>query len=103
MVGLGGKKSCGNFWKHRWSISSQLVVVCHNCIEKTIQSTTNFIKQVLENTDTRKRRLKIEAVTKMDHWFTMCQYKREKSKNLRYLPLFLLKFDSFGVKQACFT
>ena len=46
-------------------------------MEKVIQSTTNFMKQVLENIDTRKRRLKIEAVTKMDHWFTMCQYKRE--------------------------
>ena len=37
--------------------------------------------KILENTHTKNRRLKIEAVTKMDDYFTNCQYKIKKPKN----------------------
>ena len=33
----------------------------------------------------------------MDYWFTICLYKTEKPKKMRYLPLFLLRLDSDSV------
>ena len=37
--------------------------------------------QILGNTLTKNRRLKIEAVTKMDDCFTICYHKTEEAKN----------------------
>ena len=60
MVGIGGKKSFGDFPHSTWG--------------KTPQSTI----KILKNTHTKNRRLKIEAVTKMDDWITICQHKTEE-------------------------
>ena len=49
-----------------------------NCIAKTIYSTI----KALENTLTKNRRLKIESLTKMDDYFTICQYKTEEPRNI---------------------
>ena len=38
----------------------------------------------------------------MDDYFTTCQYKTEKPKNIEISALTSLGFDCFGVKQACF-
>ena len=52
---------------------------------KTIQP---MIK-VLENTYTKNGTLKIEAVTKIDNCFTICQYKTEEPKNIGVSTLFI--------------
>ena len=49
-----------------------------NCIAKTIYSTI----KALENTLTKNRRLKIESLTKLDDYFTICQYKTEEPRNI---------------------
>ena len=55
---------------------------------KTKKSTMN----VLENTLAKNQRLKTEAVTKMDDYFTICQYKTEEPKNIgAYIYIFIFR------------
>ena len=49
--------------------------------------------KVLENTYTKNGTLKIEAVTKIDKCFTICQYKTEEPKNIGVSTLFIQRFD----------
>ena len=51
------------------------------CVIIAWEETTQFTIKILENTHTKNLRLKIEAVTKMDDYFTICQYKIKKPKN----------------------
>ena len=52
--------------------------MCHDCRGKKTQSTI----KVLENTHIKNQRLKSEAVTKMDEYFTICQHKTEEPTNI---------------------
>ena len=61
--------------------------------------TTHDIK-VLENTQSKLRRLNIEAVTRMDDCFIICQYKREEPTNIEISNLFLGGMSVLGVKQV---
>ena len=49
-----------------------------NIMTLLTQSTT----KALGNTHTQNRRMKIEAVSKMDDSFTICDYKREQPKDI---------------------
>ena len=84
---LGGvrwKKLYEHFWKlgkFILNISSSLDITCHNCMGKTTQCKI----KILENTHTKYWRFRIEAVTKMEDYSTICQ---RTLKMLRYLLLF---------------
>ena len=67
MGSVGGKKH-GKFILIYLAKQTQRAI---NAWEKTPQSTI----KVLENTHTKNRPLKIEAVTKMGNCFTICQYR----------------------------
>ena len=45
--------------------------------------------KVLETLGSKTWPSKIEAESKIDDCFTICQYKTEEPKKMRYLPLFL--------------
>ena len=44
--------------------------------------TTQSMIRALENTLTKNRRLKIGSLTKMDDYFTICQYKIDEPRNI---------------------
>ena len=58
------------------------------------ETTLSSIK-VLENTYAKNQKLKIEVVTKMDNYFTICQYKTEKPKIIEIITSISLKISLF--------
>ena len=61
-----------------------LEIVCLIALGKTIHSTTKDLR----NTNAKTQRFDIEAVSKMDDCFTICQYKTEELKYLDIYPYF---------------
>ena len=49
--------------------------------------------KVLENNDTKNQILKIEAATKINYCFTICENQKKEPTILRCLSLFLKRFD----------
>ena len=47
--------------------------------------------KVVDKTHTKNLKLKIEAVTKIDTFFTKCQYKTEKPKNIEIFGIISLE------------
>lgn len=71
------------------------------CNITTWTKTAQSRYKVSENTHAEDLSLKMKAVTELDDWFTICQYKREEPKNTKMSILILFffqRFDCFDVK-----
>ena len=77
---VGGKVSCGHFWKHRkfiLNMPSYLDIVCQNCLRRN----DTVYDQSLRRHKIENRRLKL--LQSHTSSFTICQYKTEKSNFLK--------------------